>query len=126
MQHTYTYVRGACTPPGKRAPLGRSTPPPPVCWPCLGEQYCTTYEAVGEVQLAVMTAEDFHACIDRAIVNKSNTAAGGGGTERRGDESSTATAEGDDSQNLTRRVNVLANRAGARWTSVAHENARIS
>lgn len=120
-------MRGACTPPGKQARLGRSTPPHlSVCLPRLGEQYCTTYEAVGEVRLAVMAADDFHACTDRAIVNKSNTATGGGGTERRGDENPTATAEGDDSQTLTRRVNVLVNRAGARWTPVAHENARFS
>lgn len=79
-------------------------PTPPVCLSCLGEQYCTTYEAVGEVRLAVMAADDFHACIDRAIVSKSNATAGGGGTERGGDGSCTATAGGGDSQNSTRRV----------------------
>ncbi|CAM9448646.1 unnamed protein product, partial [Hapterophycus canaliculatus] len=38
-----------------------------------GEHYATTYEAAGPVTLAVMSANEFHACTDRAIVNKSNT-----------------------------------------------------
>lgn len=41
-----------------------------------GEQYFTTYEAATPVRLAVMSADDFHACTDRAIVNKSNTVGG--------------------------------------------------
>ena len=40
-----------------------------------GEQYFTTYEAAGPVSLAVVSAEDFHACTDRAIVNKTTTGA---------------------------------------------------
>lgn len=43
-----------------------------------GEQYSTTYEAAGAVTLAVMSADEFHAYTDRAIVNKSNTTAGEG------------------------------------------------
>lgn len=43
-----------------------------------GEHYSTTYQADGAVTLAVMSADEFHACTDRAIVNKSNTVAGGG------------------------------------------------
>eukprot|EP00752_Nemacystus_decipiens_P012745 g11286.t1 len=43
-----------------------------------GEHYSTTYQAEGPVTLAVMSADEFHACTDRAIVNKSNTSAGGG------------------------------------------------
>ncbi|CAM9376483.1 unnamed protein product [Ectocarpus sp. 12 AP-2014] len=45
-----------------------------------GEQYSTTYEAAGPVTLAVMGVNDFHACTDRAIVNKSNTSGVGGGS----------------------------------------------
>lgn len=56
------------------------------CWPVFpliemtGEQYSTTYEAAGPVTLAVMGVNDFHACTDRAIVNKSNTSGVGGGS----------------------------------------------
>jgi len=38
-----------------------------------GEHYSTTYQAEGAVTLAVMSANEFHAYTDRAIVNKSNT-----------------------------------------------------
>ena len=41
-----------------------------------GEHYSTTYEAGGAVTLAVMSANEFHAYTDRAIVNKSNTIGG--------------------------------------------------
>lgn len=43
-----------------------------------GEHYSTTYEAEGAVTLAVMSANEFHACTDRAIINKSNTTTGAG------------------------------------------------
>ena len=51
--------------------------PPPVTLATKGEQYTATYQAVGAVTLAVMSADDFYAYTDRAIANKSMT----GGSE---------------------------------------------
>lgn len=56
-----------------------------------------TYQAVGHVRLAIMSADSFHACMDRAIVTKSRKSesssvwddgAGNAGAEARSAETS--------------------------------------
>lgn len=62
-----------------------------------GEPYFTTYQAVGPVLLAVMSADSFHACTDRAIANKTHSR---GSTE--GEASGGVVGLGDTSRALLR------------------------
>ncbi|CAM9523505.1 unnamed protein product [Scytosiphon promiscuus] len=75
-----------------------------------GEQYATTYEAAGPVTLAVMSANEFHACTDRAIVKKSYTTGAADGDQ----SDAPMTEEGDSlSGEGTTRSSVVSKGGGA-------------